>query len=748
MNYAGRFISSICFAAILVGVNSKVPDDPRTLIHHAVNMAAIPYGPSQNPISESLSLNAGNDLISVVDPLSPAGEGWLERRPGFSAAFEVTPTTFGIAPVRQFTWRKWGGAFITMVNVITGGNSLVYKLQAGTDNSFQLLYTSTSSTSPFDFVVSNNFVYFSDGTNKKKWDGTKLTNWGISPPAAIPGVSIFGIAPPTNAPNSFYGYKYAYAYGNSSTGHISSPSYNPNSTGPFTNKTVEVIVDDSPDTQVDKIHIYRTTDGGDGILFELPNSPTSNNPSNVNTPGSIGYQGSTLNDLTASGTYNNGAARPLFFNVVIDSVGATDTFKWSEDQNKTWTTGVSITGAAQVLAHGISVTFGATTGHGLGDYWAIGTNGLTDVALDSGLNTSSKVNAPSNNNNPPPAMNGVLSFANRLWGFAGSSLYCSGFEEIPTGSGVDEECFPPNNNFNFSDEVQGIGMAGDGLIVMAGGRAWKITGNSLDTFRRDGLFGRIGTRQRATFTPIGNSLAWLDSAGVVRITDGYTQSEISRPIRSDLAGINQTLASMCFHSDGKRQFIFLLDGGASKVRAYDMDLDIWLPPWSVGGGCIASNETAVGVWTLMLAHSSGKVMTNDFAHYNDNASTYTPSMTTQLLSILRAGSGQVSAFSQDTAGEVGDLEYVSIESDVTQPVTVKYVTDDDPSQASFTDISSLGSNPISPAPLRIQGTYLLEQWYYVRTPGIRRAAIKLTWANNQTNFKLYGFDLASYRLEQ
>lgn len=57
--------------------------------------------------------------------------------------------------------------------------------------------------------------------------------------------------------------------------------------------------------------------------------------------------------------------------VEIDSVGATDTFRWSDDGGTSWTSLVAITGVAQALSDGVTVTFGSTTGHALTDNWVI-----------------------------------------------------------------------------------------------------------------------------------------------------------------------------------------------------------------------------------------------------------------------------------------------------------------------------------------------------------------------------------------
>ena len=103
--------------------------------------------------------------------------------------------------------------------------------------------------------------------------------------------------------------------------------------------------------------------GGDVVPYVgwVPNSTTS--------PGE--------NDLTAGGTFA-GTARTLF-DVEVDSIGAPDTFKWrktTRDANgvKTvgaWTAGVDMTGLAQTLADGTTVTFAAVNSHTVGDAWTV-----------------------------------------------------------------------------------------------------------------------------------------------------------------------------------------------------------------------------------------------------------------------------------------------------------------------------------------------------------------------------------------
>lgn len=86
------------------------------------------------------------------------------------------------------------------------------------------------------------------------------------------------------------------------------------------------------------------------------------------SPDTATFSGSGLDDLTAGGTYTD--SDRTVFTVTVDGTGATDTFKWDQDGG-TETTGVSMTGAAQTLADGVTVTFAATTGHTENDVWTV-----------------------------------------------------------------------------------------------------------------------------------------------------------------------------------------------------------------------------------------------------------------------------------------------------------------------------------------------------------------------------------------
>src|SRR5262249_24435331 len=143
------------------------------------------------------------------------------------------------------------------------------------------IFTSATST-PFDFVVSNNTLYMGNGTEMRKYSGTGSTTqkWGVTRPAAPVTVGTTG-----TGVSAFVGWFYRVTYCNSTTGHESSASDLSPCTGIATNKTNTIALVASTDTQVDQIRVYRTTDGGSTDpteMQELTGSPFANTTTTVN----------------------------------------------------------------------------------------------------------------------------------------------------------------------------------------------------------------------------------------------------------------------------------------------------------------------------------------------------------------------------------------------------------------------------------------------------------------------------------
>jgi hypothetical protein len=86
------------------------------------------------------------------------------------------------------------------------------------------------------------------------------------------------------------------------------------------------------------------------------------------SPGTVTFTGSGLDDMTAGGQSSNSSE--LDYKIEIDGVGSPNTFRWSDDGGGSWDVStVAITGSAQTLNNGVTITFAATTGHTNAEYW-------------------------------------------------------------------------------------------------------------------------------------------------------------------------------------------------------------------------------------------------------------------------------------------------------------------------------------------------------------------------------------------
>jgi hypothetical protein len=242
---------------------------PSRTAHKTIANTALPYVTNSSVISTDPQYIGGQNVLTSL-------RGWTERRPGFSSAFDTTQ----FANVqRQFIWRRWSGtspnagAFVWMVSDLDGGVAKVYQKAIGVDTSAVLVWTSTSAE-PFDFINSNNTCFFGNGTDMKATNSVTVRNWGITAPAAGPGITLV-----SGTANTYVSWCYLYTYYNASSGHESSPSPISVCSGVFASKNVRLSVTASADPQVTNIRIYRTTDGGaqdPTEMNEIGGSPFAN----------------------------------------------------------------------------------------------------------------------------------------------------------------------------------------------------------------------------------------------------------------------------------------------------------------------------------------------------------------------------------------------------------------------------------------------------------------------------------------
>ncbi len=166
------------------------------------------------------------------------------------------------------------------------------------------------------------------------------------------------------------------------------------------------------------------------------------------------FDGVGLNDLSVSGIYTDTVERT--YRIEIDGTGTPDTFRWSDDNGLTWIVStVNITGAAQLLNHGVSITFGATTGHTLNDGWTIAIT----------INFTKAVLYDASSSNSQSTENKIRRIDYQFNGFS-ATLYWDATTDVPIIT-LDQDLQETVDYSEYGGLINngGIGQTGDILIT-------------------------------------------------------------------------------------------------------------------------------------------------------------------------------------------------------------------------------------------------------------------------------------------
>lgn len=525
------------------------------------------------------------------------------------------------------------------------------------------------------------------------------------------------------------GYQYVECYGNSNTGHVSSPTPPSASTGIFTSKlNVQVTLTASTDPQVNQIRVFRTTDSATGLggqaYFEIPTSPYPN----------IQWTFTSVANAVAGSTVYTGT--PIGASGFASSVG--QSFLVAGFTNAA-NNGTFVATAATATTLTLSNAGGVAETHA-----ATGNEVALDAALDAQLTVSSIAPTPTFND-PPTPMRGMVYFSGRIWGFAGNTVYFTGLEEITIG--VPEESMPSGiagNFWTFDEPVQGLGVGGignnQGLAIFCGGRLYGIQGNSLDTFVRFQVSNKRGARNLTCVGALGGMIAWLDSANQVWATDGSNVNELSTLIRNDLSGITQSACSMAFHTAGRFHWLVLSTG--TKLYVYDVDQDQWMPPWTFSATYIYSGEISPGNYVLMASNGTKAIQLNPAGtagSFNDNGSTYQPVAKFGLLSVVPDYGSRFSYIGVGSYNEPTRTGYPSTFQVTNNGETIADISicqDDDPTVAAYSSITSQLVDT-SIAFNRTNGTSMTQRVYQTIQPAARWIGMKITLAKADQADNLY-----------
>jgi len=252
--------------------------------------------------------------------------------------------------------------------VAARGSAHLFSVDISDPLAAAILDTATPAAAATDIVVYGNHLYLQTASDVKVYD--------VTDPSDITYVGAFGDASNGTYGLALYG-AYLYTCGVSSGNRVikvyslADPS-NPSYVGTSGNQSNKMAY---PDGYGGKLYLTDYDGTGrapKGYAATLANADIRlyGQFGTAATIGAATFTGSGLNDMTSGGHYTGLESDPISYRVQIDGTGTPDTFKWSNDGGASWVaTGVNIMGTAQHLEDGVVVTFGATTGHTLGNRW-------------------------------------------------------------------------------------------------------------------------------------------------------------------------------------------------------------------------------------------------------------------------------------------------------------------------------------------------------------------------------------------
>lgn len=666
----------------------------------------IPYKSFNSAVSTDLSFQDGANVLTTIP-------GYLEKRPGFSAIAVPGPFTGTVKQI--YLWHRVSGtvtSYFAMVCSVDSTQSYVYKFKFGTDSAAVLIRTCTTSNTPFYFVDSSQTCFFGkDDVAGEMWkyDGTTISKWGITKPSSAPTVSLS-----SGSLNITTGWYYREGFGNSSTGGLSTLSDLSACTGATTSKQVGLGLVASTDSQVDKLHSFRTTDGGStdpSEMQELPNSPFPN----------IGWTFTSVANASAGSTVYTGTPTGAF----ASSVGLTFTVAG-------FVTGANNGAFACTAATATTLTLSNASG-AAETHAATGTLTVTDTATDVQLLTTFGPGLLQND--PPPAMKPLCVSQQRIGGIAGNKFYYSGFEEI--SNGFPEECFPSGADGNFRpypSPLYGLASTTTGMAIFSAKRIAGVDGDSLDTLRWGTILDKRGTTYPTNVAAAGGSVLWFDTSKQIWLSD---IGEMGTDIRTDTKAFTPSLTQFAVHNSGEFNWVIVMDGANGKLFVANMDNKHWMVPWPISGvTAIASGETADGTVDL-LAAINGVIYKIVPGTYNDAGTPYKPWVKWNLFSIAP----------DETPDWYGVVDHVALEMDSVIVADIRQLNDDDPKQIDVSKWASLKDNEQVSTRRSSQGTAIIRKEYTSQpeTANAQRISVYLEWPTVDQNFHLYSMSIKHHR---
>jgi hypothetical protein len=759
----------------------------RQLQYSGIDRPILPYKSYTSVIDTSAHFVPGSQNALILS------DGMLRKRPGFN--FRLLRSAVSNGTIKRIkTWERWDGTFFLIQSTTDGTNSYVFKTKWGTDLDPVLIHTSAGNPQPFDFVVSRNLLFFGNGVEMLKYDGTTVTKWGTNPPASAPTLAFTGATGAT-AFSTLGAVVASIIVTNAGSGYVSAPTVTLTGGGGSgatasaslsgSSITITLTAPGSGYVSPPTVVIGAPPVGGTQAAATATLAPSGVATVTV-TNGGSGYNPASPPLITFSGGGGAGASATA----VVSGTAVTSITITSPGTGYTSAPTVQINGGGisaftgyfygytYVTQYGhesnmspLSLSSGIFTGQIVTTSYVASTdaqvNGIniyrtTDggsqapdvmqlvnaspLANTSGtysddiadINLQLQVGPALLRNSPPTPCMGFVFWNNRIWGFAGGTTYFSGAEEI--ANGVAEEAWPAGQDGNFDqwpERVMGLGETPNQLGIGLTSQFWQKTGDTLDTFRTGLLLKQRGVRGITAIQSIGSDVVWQDRSRQLWTGSG---GEIGIPIRPDLATVDPTQSYVGMHVQDSFNWIYCFDPANTKLYLFDLDMDVWNVPWTVQNACcIASGELTPGVVQLFMGFTDGFIcaMNADAPGYLDDNQQYSEQLVTNLTS-CSTGADATNRNRQ----EVGTPKQTEFETGPRLLDSISLLIDEDPTyvNANWRDQLAGSTDPSYQVP----GTALVKKVYRATRDmqSANRAAMKFGFNASQTPWTVFSMALA------
>jgi hypothetical protein len=704
----------------------------------------------RNPLNSPFSIvgmNVVTHYDALIDGLNTEVSNFntLIRRYGFTA---FSANSLSEQPDNIDVFVNITGVYRTMVD--TSGH--LYWVNAGTFTPI----IAKSGTGTGRFATVGNWMYYADGSDNLKWDGTHLWNWGIVAPTVAPTLQFNAQA------NSTY---------------VTTAQFNP-TTELFSGSLVVTIggtpVTYGPYTNQSLTAIATNINAGTQITASLV-QPTITVPPLVpqylqlksSTPGLPGVMtiSSTISDTTNPGTAftlvpgqlvgtNSGLLMPLISYSWVYVYRNSVTGHISTASPPTNLIPQQIAGQAILSGPGSTDPQVDTieiyrTQDGGSSYFLVGTvnNTLpnwifTDNITDSpeGFNTgflNTQIIAPIAFANAPPQAGATdpVWHTDRIFYHVGNTLYYTGGAEVTNG--VPSECSPPANFFTYPGQIVKKISTSNGLLVFLADNVHLLTGLDLSSYYSQ-LFAinlGIGNPNAAVYDGqtlyVYNSKRQLYAISTSKTTEtGFAIGDLLKK------HYDPALTCLTLHRGDSTDYALYVSNGVDRFHRYYPDGNSWSPVAKplMSCGIVKSVTTAPGLTQMMLLPATPTASVYQVFYRNtslnsDNLIPYTASATVGSIILGQAGAKQPTVEQIGTnARLVGSLFGLSLRTDEVA--------------GNFEPILSAVDDPINDP----STTLYTKRWYLKNTnnpinQSISNIQLKFDWIAEDFPNELYGFYL-------